>query len=151
MVLSLKPFGCMPSSQSDGVQSAVISRFPEILFVPIETSGDAEINALSRVQMALSDARARAADEFRRALAATGRTLDEIRQYTASHTEVRRALYRVPGRRGVTGTAARFVLHVGDLMNRQTRNGVRTPGSADPAQRPPTGTTHGPLSPIGPV
>ena len=27
MVLALKPFGCMPSSQSDGVQSAVINKF----------------------------------------------------------------------------------------------------------------------------
>lgn len=154
MVLSLKPFGCMPSSQSDGVQSAVISRFPEILFVPIETSGDAEINALSRVQMALSDARARAADEFRRALAATGRTLDEIKQYVAVHPEVRHALYRVPACRGVTGTAARFVLHVGELMVRQTasvKHGVRPTRRADPTQRPPAGTTHGPLSPIGPA
>ncbi|MFZ0419433.1 MAG: hypothetical protein WAM04_15140 [Candidatus Sulfotelmatobacter sp.] len=40
MVLALKPFGCMPSSQSDGVQSAVVSRFPEMIFLPIETAGD---------------------------------------------------------------------------------------------------------------
>ena len=25
MVLSLKPFGCMPSTQSDGAQSAVVN------------------------------------------------------------------------------------------------------------------------------
>jgi hypothetical protein len=154
MVLSLKPFGCMPSSQSDGVQSAVVSRFPEILFAPIETSGDAEINALSRVQMALSDARARADAEFRSALAATGRSLTEIKQYLASHPRVRRALYRVPGRPGVTGTAARFVLHVNDLIDSQS-TGRRRPGpvarSGVPAQDPPADHLTGPLNPLGPA
>src|SRR6202043_2637375 len=37
MVLALKPFGCMPSSQSDGVQSAVINKFKDMIFLPIET------------------------------------------------------------------------------------------------------------------
>ncbi|MCC7159134.1 MAG: hypothetical protein IT281_06330, partial [Ignavibacteria bacterium] len=37
MVLSLKPFGCMPSTQSDGVQSAVTSMFKDMIFIPIET------------------------------------------------------------------------------------------------------------------
>ena len=57
MVLALKPFGCMPSSQSDGVQSAVVNRFREMIFLPIETSGEGEINAHSRVQMALGEAK----------------------------------------------------------------------------------------------
>ncbi len=65
MVLALKPFGCMPSSQSDGVQSAVVNRFPEMTFLPIETAGEGEINAYSRVQMALGEARARARDGVR--------------------------------------------------------------------------------------
>ncbi|MCA9708267.1 MAG: hypothetical protein KDK70_20620, partial [Myxococcales bacterium] len=49
MVLSLKPFGCMPSTQSDGAQSAVINHFKEMIYLPIETSGEGEINAHSRV------------------------------------------------------------------------------------------------------
>ena len=53
MVLALKPFGCMPSSQSDGVQSAVINKYKDMIFLPIETSGEGEVNAHSRVQMAL--------------------------------------------------------------------------------------------------
>ena len=53
MVLSLKPFGCMPSTQSDAVQSAVTSHFPDMIFLPVETSGEGEINAHSRVQMSL--------------------------------------------------------------------------------------------------
>lgn len=116
MVLSLKPFGCMPSQCSDGVQSAVLGRHPEFLFLPVETSGDGEIHAQSRVQMALSEARARARAEFQGALASTGRSLDEIRCYVSQHPELRRAGYSVPNRPGVAGRAAGFVLHVGDRM-----------------------------------
>ena len=43
MVLSLKPFGCLPSSQSDGVQSAVISKFRDMIYLPVETSGEGEV------------------------------------------------------------------------------------------------------------
>ncbi|MGA3048110.1 MAG: hypothetical protein ABSD67_15870, partial [Terracidiphilus sp.] len=45
MVLALKPFGCMPSTQSDGVQSRVVSKFKDMIFLPIETSGEGEVNA----------------------------------------------------------------------------------------------------------
>ena len=79
MVLSLKPFGCMPSSQSDGVQSAVMNHFKDMIFLPIETSGEGEINAHSRVQMALGEAKAKAKAEFQQALESTGKRLDDIR------------------------------------------------------------------------
>ena len=117
MVLSLKPFGCMPSSQSDGVQSAVVNRFQDMIFLPIETSGEGEVNAHSRVQMALSDAKARAREEFDRALASTGRSLEAIRAFVASRRDLRRPFCRVPQRPGITGAAANFVLHVGALMD----------------------------------
>ena len=74
MVLALKPFGCMPSSQSDGVQSAVINKFKDMIFLPIETSGEGEVNAHSRVQMALGEAKAKAKAEFETALESTGKT-----------------------------------------------------------------------------
>jgi hypothetical protein len=117
MVLSLKPFGCLPSTQSDGAQSAVVSRFPNILFLPIETAGDGEIHARSRVQMVLADAKTRARREFETALEATGRPLQEIRAYVADHPVLRHPLYAVPTHAGVAGTAANFVLHVGALLN----------------------------------
>ncbi len=117
MVLALKPFGCMPSSQSDGVQSAVVSRFPEMIFLPIETAGEGEINAHSRVQMALGEAKAKAKAEFERCLESTGRRLKDIRDYVAGHAELRSPLYRVPRRPDVAGVAANFVLHVNDLMS----------------------------------
>ena len=65
MVLALKPFGCMPSSQSDGVQSAVINKFKDMIFLPIETSGEGEVNAHSRVQMALGRGQGKGQDRVR--------------------------------------------------------------------------------------
>ncbi len=121
MVLSLKPFGCMPSSQSDGVQSAVMNHFKDMIFLPIETSGEGEINAHSRVQMALGEAKAKAKTEFQQALDSTGKRLDDIRGFVADHPELRRPFYQVPHTRGVTGTAANFVLHVSDVMDRRAR------------------------------
>ena len=79
MVLALKPFGCMPSSQSDGVQSAVINKFKDMIFLPIETSGEGEVNAHSRVQMALGEAKVKAKAEFEQCLKSTGKRLEEIR------------------------------------------------------------------------
>jgi predicted nucleotide-binding protein (sugar kinase/HSP70/actin superfamily) len=121
MVLAIKPFGCMPSSQSDGVQSAVVNRFREMIFLPIETSGEGEINAHSRVQMALGEARIRAKAEFDEALASTGKKLDEIKAYAAKHPQLRSPIYPLPRRQGIAGTAANFVLHVGHLIDGKTR------------------------------
>jgi predicted nucleotide-binding protein (sugar kinase/HSP70/actin superfamily) len=117
MVLALKPFGCMPSSQSDGVQSAVINKFKDMIFLPIETSGEGEVNAHSRVQMALGEAKAKAKAEFETVLQSTGKSLDDIREFVADHRELRRPFYHVPHREGIAGTAAQFVLHVNDLIN----------------------------------
>jgi len=121
MVLALKPFGCMPSSQSDGVQSGVANHFKEMIFLPIETSGEGEINAHSRVQMALGEAKVKARMEFDQVLQSTGKRLEDIKEYVADHPELRNLYYPVPHVDGVTGIAANFVLHVSDLMDRRTR------------------------------
>ena len=121
MVLALKPFGCMPSSQSDGVQSAVANHFKEMIFLPIETSGEGEINAHSRVQMALGEAKVKARMEFEEVLQSTGKRLEDIKAYVADHPELRNVFYPVPHRHGVAGIAANFVLHVSDLMNGKAR------------------------------
>ena len=56
--ISSKPFGCMPSSGvSDGVQAKIMSMHPQLNFLSIETSGDNEINILSRVSMLLFKAK----------------------------------------------------------------------------------------------
>lgn len=113
MVLSVKPFGCMPSTQSDGVQSAVTSHFKDIIYLPIETSGEGEINAHSRVQMALGEARAKAKAELLGALERAGLTLDSFRDYVQRTPELQDPFYRVPEVPGVVGIAARLALHVG--------------------------------------
>jgi hypothetical protein len=105
----------MPSTQSDAVQSAVTSHHPDMIFLPVETSGEGEINAHSRVQMSLADARAKARAELDDELSRAGLTLEEVREYAAEHPEVRRATYRVPHAPGVAGTAAGFVRHVAAL------------------------------------
>src|SRR5438045_5788496 len=116
MVLSLKPFGCMPSTQSDGAQSAVLAHYKDMIYLPIETSGEGEINAHSRVQMALGEAKAKAKLEFQQAMASTGKRLEDIQAFVAANPALRRPFYKVPHRHGVAGTAATFVLHVSDLM-----------------------------------
>lgn len=78
MVISVKPFGCMPSSGvSDGVQSLVVKDYPDAIFCPIETSGDGAVNVHSRVQMFLFKARKRAQEEFDAILEEKGLTLEE--------------------------------------------------------------------------
>ncbi|HEY2821214.1 MAG TPA: hypothetical protein VGJ06_09260 [Candidatus Acidoferrum sp.] len=121
MVLALKPFGCMPSSQSDGVQSAVINKFKDMIFLPIETSGEGEVNAHSRVQMALGEAKVKAKAEFEQCLKQTGKTLQEIHAYMDEHPELKKPFYHVPHRPGVAGTAAQFVLHVSERIDKDTR------------------------------
>ena len=116
MVLSLKPFGCMPSTQSDAAQSAVIGNHKDMIFLPVETSGEGEINAHSRVQMALGEARTKAKTEFSNALAAAGLTLAQCREFVERHPEMKRPLYPVPRHSGVAGVAANFALHIGERM-----------------------------------
>lgn len=118
MVLSLKPFGCMPSTQSDGVQSAVTSMFKDMIFIPIETSGEGDVNAHSRVQMALGEAKAKAKLEFKRCMDATGYTIDEVRAYVEANDYLQRPFYKVGHRKGVVGIAANFVMDVTELMKK---------------------------------
>jgi hypothetical protein len=110
----------MPSSQSDGVQSAVVNKFKDMIFLPIETSGEGEVNAHSRVQMALGEAKVKAKTEFEQCVNSTGKSLSEIREYIDEHPELKRPFYHVPHREGIAGTAAQFILHVNDRINKDT-------------------------------
>jgi len=120
MVLSLKPFGCMPSTQSDGAQAAVVSHFKEIIYIPIETSGEGDINAYSRVQMALGEAKNKCKGEFAKAVEATGFTLEQIREFVMrpENRDLRRPLQHLPHRDGVIGKAANFVMTVAERMKK---------------------------------
>jgi predicted nucleotide-binding protein (sugar kinase/HSP70/actin superfamily) len=121
MVLSLKPFGCMPSTQSDGAQSAVVSQYKDMIFLPVETSGEGDVNAHSRVQMALGEAKVRAKNEMNNVLEQAGVTLDEIREFVAEHPEMQRPLYKFGHRKGLVGTAANFAAHAAERMKTESR------------------------------
>jgi predicted nucleotide-binding protein (sugar kinase/HSP70/actin superfamily) len=121
MVLSLKPFGCMPSTQSDGAQSAVVNLYKEMIYLPVETSGEGEINAHSRVQMALGEAKVKAKQEVTRVLEEIGITMDQVREYQDEHPELQSGLYKVPHYKGVIGATANFVKHVSELMKNESR------------------------------
>ncbi|HEY6333535.1 MAG TPA: activator of (R)-2-hydroxyglutaryl-CoA dehydratase [Blastocatellia bacterium] len=122
MVLSLKPFGCMPSTQSDGAQSAVVNNYKDMIYLPVETSGEGEINAHSRVQMALGEAKVKAKQEMARVLEETGLTIELVKEYAAEHPELESGLYKVPHFKGTIGTAASFVRHVSELMKKDSRS-----------------------------
>lgn len=95
MTLSVKPFGCMPSSGvSDGVQSLVQERYPESLFCAVETSGDGAVNFQSRVQMFLYKAKRRAIEESEKVLGEAGVSLDQIREFVAASPSLSNALHR---------------------------------------------------------
>ena len=119
MVLALKPFGCMPSTQSDGAQSAVMSHYKDMIFLPVETSGEGDVNAHSRVQMALGEAKAKTKLEFKNALEACGHTLDEIHAFVEEHPELKSPMYKVPHQEGIIGVAANFVTHVAQRINKE--------------------------------
>ena len=114
MTLSVKPFGCMPSSGvSDGVQSLVTELFPDALFCPVETSGDGAVNFYSRVQMVLFKARLRAEAEFESALKQHGVTREEVAAYLAKTTYAN-GLERAPHR--LAGTGADLVHDLAPFM-----------------------------------
>jgi predicted nucleotide-binding protein (sugar kinase/HSP70/actin superfamily) len=116
MVISVKPFGCMPSSGvSDGVQSLVTARHPDAIFCPIETTGDGAVNVQSRVLMDLFKARERAQKEHEDLLRAA-----EWSPETAERRARCRRFDRAPTypRHVVAGTAANAAL---ELLPRRKR------------------------------
>ncbi len=81
MMISVKPFGCMPSSGvSDGVQSLVTARHAEAIFCAIETTGDGAVNVQSRVLMYLFKARQKAQQEYDALRQASGRSQQNLEE-----------------------------------------------------------------------
>ena len=99
MTISIKPFGCMPSSGvSDGIQSAITELYPEGIFLPVETTGDGAVNVYSRVQMMLFKARQAAHRELDQVLEAYGMSEDEVRRLAERLPLVNRATFKAPHR-----------------------------------------------------
>jgi predicted nucleotide-binding protein (sugar kinase/HSP70/actin superfamily) len=118
MICELSPYSCMPNTMSIGAMAGVVGKHPDLLYAPLEIKGDAEVHALSRCQMILTEAKKRAQREFEEILERTGLTVDEASAYVDAHPAMRRATYRVPHRGVAAGVAANLILHVAELMGR---------------------------------
>jgi predicted nucleotide-binding protein (sugar kinase/HSP70/actin superfamily) len=111
MTCELSPYACMPNTMSIGAMAAVLGKYPDLLYAPLEIKGDAEVHALSRCQMILTEAKKRAQREFDEVLERTRLTPEELRAAVAARPELARATFRLP-HHGVAGTAANLALHV---------------------------------------
>jgi predicted nucleotide-binding protein (sugar kinase/HSP70/actin superfamily) len=109
MICELSPYACLPNTMSIGALAGAMGKYPDLLYAPIEIKGDAEVHALSRCQMVLTEAKRRAVAEFERALA--GRTTHDLRARLERQPGMRKATYRVP-RENWVGTAANLAAHL---------------------------------------
>jgi hypothetical protein len=131
MTLSVKPFGCMPSSGvSDGVQSLITSRWPGSIFCAVETSGDGATNFYSRVQMYLYKARLAAEEELKRTYEECGVTEKQVRAFLGANPRYASPLHHAP--HVVAGSAANLVHEVAPLILRsraeRLADGLRSVG-----------------------
>lgn len=131
MICELSPYSCMPNTMSIGAMAGVLGRYPEILYAPLEIKGDAEVHALSRCQMVLTEARRRAQSEFEDVLEQTGLDVDGARERLQAMPAAERATWPVP-RRGATGTAANLVLHLAAARYRAGAKKVQAPTPLPP-------------------
>ena len=108
MMISVKPFGCMPSSGvSDGVQSLVTARHSDAIFCAIETTGDGAVNVQSRVLMYLFKARQKAQQEYDALRQASGRSQQELEDRARRRGYARSLFYP---RHTVAGTASNLLI-----------------------------------------
>ena len=112
MICELSPYSCMPNTMSVGAMAGVIGKHPDLLYAPIEIKGDAEVHALSRCQMVLTEAKKRAQREYESVLERTGFTTQALRAAVERRPELRRATFAVPHHGGAAGTAANLALYL---------------------------------------
>ncbi|MGD8606789.1 MAG: hypothetical protein PVH21_05810 [Myxococcales bacterium] len=116
MTLSVKPFGCMPSSGvSDGIQTVITELHPDAIYCPVETSGDGAVNFYSRVQMYMFKARERARQEYQAALRQYGITEDQARDFL-KHSRYGKTLYKA--RHVEAGSSADLIHEIGPLVGK---------------------------------
>lgn len=108
MICELSPYACMPNTMSVGAMAGVVGKHPDLLYAPLEIKGDAEVHALSRCQMILTEAKKRANSEFDAGLSQAGLTLEAARARRDARPRMRKATYRVASA-GRIGTAANLI------------------------------------------
>ncbi len=116
MTLSVKPFGCMPSSGvSDGIQTVITELHPNAIYCPVETSGDGAVNFYSRVQMYMFKARERARKEHQEALDKYSITEEQAREFLKG-SRYGKTLYKAP--HVVAGTSADIIHQIGPFVGK---------------------------------
>jgi len=111
MICELSPYSCMPNTMSVGAMAAVLGKYPDLLYAPLEIKGDAEVHALSRCQMILTEAKKRAQREFEQTLERCGFTESTLCDAAHAQPGVTRATFAIP-HYGVAGTAANLARHL---------------------------------------
>lgn len=114
LMISVKPFGCLPSTASDGVQTKVMSDYPNIIFLPLETSGDSEVHFKSRAQMKLFEAKQKARDEADKMIKKKDINADAVRAFVRRHPAYRSGALRFKQR--FTGTGISFLSEMNQRM-----------------------------------
>ena len=112
MICELSPYSCMPNTMSVGAMAAVIGRYPDLLYAPLEIKGDAEVHALSRCQMILAEAKKRAQKEWQQTLDRVKMSEADLRAAVAAKPAMSKATYRIPRPGLAAGTAANVALHL---------------------------------------
>ncbi len=110
MVVSLKPFGCMPSTQSDGVQMKAVADYG-CIFLPVETSGDSDVNVKSRVQMMLYEAKQKASQELKEVEVEHGLATEQVGTDSGEVSETQGSI-SAAGWCEAVSRATNFVRHV---------------------------------------
>lgn len=114
MLISIKPFGCMPSSASDGVQSKVSADYTNVLFVSLETSGDSEVNFKSRAQMKIYEAKSKAKAELEAAVLKYNIDLSKVKAFVNDHPQYTSGDYLIKG--DYTSTGVNFIVDMHKRM-----------------------------------
>jgi predicted nucleotide-binding protein (sugar kinase/HSP70/actin superfamily) len=116
MICELSPYACMPNTMSVGAMAGALGAHPDLLYAPIEVKGDAEVHALSRCQMILTEAKKRAVKEYVAVMEQTGLTPDDAKKILDAAPHMKSATYRFPRSNASVGVAASLLLH----LSRQT-------------------------------
>jgi predicted nucleotide-binding protein (sugar kinase/HSP70/actin superfamily) len=118
MICELSPYGCLPNTMSVGAMASVVGNHPDLLYAPIEVKGDAEIHALSRCQMILTEAKKRAVREYVEAMERTNLTPEDAKKRLDTRPHMKQATYRLPRERAA-GAAANLLLHLAYEVERR--------------------------------
>jgi predicted nucleotide-binding protein (sugar kinase/HSP70/actin superfamily) len=114
MMISVKPFGCMPSSASDGVQSRVSNDYPDVIFLSLETSGDSEVNFKSRAQMKIFEAKVKAKKEAEAVIQKLNIDIDKVKAFVDKHPKYSSGDFVVKGQN--IGTGINFLVEMHKRM-----------------------------------